>query len=155
MCVEGVLKEPLLYLSLYFKANRQAYYDHLQAVRETGDWEAWIKFFLSGVIFTENQANETALAILKLFNKDRASIETYDKATTTDLTIHTYFQRHLISNTTKIREACKISLPTVMRSLATLESLGIIKEITGKECHKIFVYQEYLDVLNKGTEPIT
>jgi Fic family protein len=153
LCVEGVLKEPLLYLSLYFKTNRQAYYDHLQSVRETGDWETWIKFFLNGVIFTANQANETAQAILQLFNKDRTSIEKYAKATTTDLTIHTYFQRHLISNTSKIKETCQISLPTVMRSLATLENLGIIKEITGKERHKIFVYQEYLDVLNKGTEP--
>ncbi|HLB59143.1 MAG TPA: Fic family protein [Bdellovibrionota bacterium] len=154
LCVEGVLKEPLLYLSLYFKTNRQAYYDHLQSVRETGDWESWIGFFLNGVIDTANQANETAQAILHLFNKDRATIEKYPKATTTDLTIHTYFQRHIISNTTKIKETCHISLPTVIRSLATLENLGIIKEITGKERHKIFVYQDYLDILNKGTEPL-
>lgn len=154
LCVEGVLKEPLLYLSLYFKTNREAYYDHLQSVRETGDWESWIRFFLNGVIYTANQANETAQAILHLFNKDRATIEKYPKATTTDLTIHTYFQRHIISTTTKIRETCHISLPTVIRSLTTLEGLGIIKEITGKERHKIYVYQEYLDILNRGTEPL-
>ncbi len=155
LCVEGVLKAPLLYLSLYFKANRQEYYALLQAVRETGDWESWIKFFLTGVIYTANQANETAQAILQLFNKDQTSIENYAKATTTDLTIHRYFQRHMISNTTKIKEACTISLPTVMRSLSTLEKLGIINETTGKERHKIFVYQKYLDILNKGTEPFS
>ena len=60
LCAEGILKEPLLYLSLYLKANRQAYYDHLQSVRETGNWEAWIKFFLIGVEETANQATETA-----------------------------------------------------------------------------------------------
>jgi Fic family protein len=155
LCAEGVLKEPLLYLSLYFKANRQAYYDYLQSVRETGDWESWIKFFLKGVIETGNQANETAQTILHLFNKDRAIIEKYAKSTTTDLTVYTYLQHHLLSNTTKIREACGISLPTVIRSMATLEKLGIIKEITGKQRHKIFVYKEYLDILDKGTEPLT
>jgi hypothetical protein len=62
LCMEGVLKEPLLYLSLYFKANRQEYYDHLQSVRETGDWESWIKFFLTGVIDTATQVAETAQA---------------------------------------------------------------------------------------------
>jgi Fic family protein len=154
LCAEGILKEPLLYLSLYFKANRQTYYDYLQSVRETGDWESWIKFFLKGVIETGNQANETAQTILRLFNKDRSVIEKYAKATTTDLAVYAYLQNHVLSNTTKIKEACSISLPTVIRSLASLEKLGIIKEITGKERHKIFVYQEYLDILNKGTEPL-
>ena len=117
LCVEGILKEPLLYLSLYFKANRQAYYDHLQSVRETGDWEAWIRFFLTGVIDTANQATETAQAIMALFDKDRNKIEEAGKPTAAVLTIHNYFQSHPISNTTKIKEACGLSLPTVLRAL--------------------------------------
>lgn len=64
--IEGLLKEPLLYLSLYFKANREAYYDHLQSVRETGNWEVWIAFFLNGVIDTANQATDAAQRIIKL-----------------------------------------------------------------------------------------
>ena len=154
LCVEGILKEPLLYLSLYFKANRQAYYDHLQSVRETGDWEAWIRFFLTGVIDTANQATETAQAIMALFDKDRNKIEEAGKPTAAVLTIHNYFQSHPISNTTKIKEACGLSLPTVLRALAALEKQGIIEEITGKERHKVFVYREYLDILSKGTEPL-
>lgn len=154
LCVEGVLKEPLLYLSLYLKSNRQAYYDHLQSVRETGDWESWIKFFLTGIIETAKQATETAQAIIALFNKDRAKITASHKSTASILTIHTYLQRHPIANTTKIKKACGVSLPTVLRSLATLQSIGIIEEITGKERHKVFVYQEYLDILNRGTEPL-
>ena len=59
LCVGGILKEPLLYLSLYLKINRKAYYNHLQSVRETGDWEAWIKFFLEGINATAAQAKET------------------------------------------------------------------------------------------------
>jgi Fic family protein len=153
LCVEGVMKQPLLYLSLYLKANRQAYYDHLQSVRETGDWEAWIKFFLTGVAETANQAIATAQRIVALFKEDRATMAASGKSTTTVLAIHTYLQRHPIANTTRIKEACGVSLPTVLRALATLESLGLIKETTGKERHRIFVYQAYLDILNQGTEP--
>jgi Fic family protein len=154
LCAEGILKEPLLYLSLYFKANRQAYYNHLQSVRETGDWEAWIEFFLRGVIETANQATETAQTIIQLFNKDQNRIEDESKSTAATLTIYRYFQTHPVTNTTKIKHACNLSLPTILRSLNTLENQEIIKEITGKERHKVFVYKEYLDVLSKGTEPL-
>ena len=154
LCTEGILKQPLLYLSLYFKANRQAYYDHLQLVRETGDWEAWIKFFLSGVTDTANQATETAQAIMSLFEHDRRKLEEGGKPTAAVMSIHNYFQSHPISNTTKIKEACNLSLPTVLRSLALLEKQGIIEEITGKDRHKIFAYRAYLNILSQGTEPL-
>ncbi len=153
LCEGGVLKEPLLYLSLYLKTNRQKYYDHLQSVRETGAWEAWIKFFLTGVIETAHQATETAQAIIKLFNADRLQIEKSGRSTATILTLHAYLQRYPISNTTKIKKTCGLALPSIMRALKTMEELGIVKEITGKERHKVFVYLEYLNILNKGTEP--
>lgn len=154
LCIEGVLKQPLLYLSLYFKANRQTYYDHLQSVRIKGDWEGWVKFFLTGVIDTANQATQTAQEMINLFNRDRSRIESTTKSTAALLTVHRYFQHRPISGTTRIKNQCNISLPTVLRALATLEELGIIKEITGKGRHKIFIYKEYLDILNRGTEPL-
>jgi cell filamentation protein, protein adenylyltransferase len=154
LCVEGVLKQPLLYLSLYLKANRQTYYDLLQSVRETGDWEAWIKFFLIGVAETANQATNMAQTILTLFEKDRAAIAASNKSTASVLAVHAYLQRHPVTNTTRIREACSVSLPTALRSLATLGSLGIVKETTGRGRHKVFVYDEYLNILNQGTEPL-
>jgi len=154
LCVEGVLKQPLLYLSLYFKTNRQAYYDYLQSVRETGDWEAWVEFFLTGVIDTANQATEAVQAILRLFEQDRLKLETDGKPTAAVLTIHSYFQTNPISNTTKIKQASGLSLPTILRSLNRLEKYGVIEEITGKERHKIFVYREYLSILSAGTEPL-
>ena len=155
LCSEGVLREPLLYLSLYFKANRQTYYDHLQSVRETGDWEAWIKFFLTGVIDTATQATETAQAIVELFKKDTTHIEKSGKSTAAVLAVHTYLQHHPITNTASIRTATGLAQPTVMRSLRALEYLGIVNEVTGKERHKLFVYSDYLDILKKGTEPLT
>jgi len=154
LCTEGILQEPLLYLSLYLKANRQAYYDHLQSVRETGNWEAWLSFFLTGVVETANQATETAQSIVKLFDQDRQHIEQSGKATAALLAIHNFLQNNPVTTTTRIRDACKISLPTVLRNLAALETLGIVQEITGKERHKVFVYEHYLSLLSQGTEPI-
>ena len=151
LCVEGVLKEPLLYLSLYLKANRQLYYDHLQSVRITGDWEEWIKFFLTGVAETANQATETAQAIIHLFKKDRARIEEDEKPTAAILTVHNYFQKRPITNTTRIKEATGLSLPTILRALKALESYKMLEEITGKERHKVFVYREYMNILSNGT----
>jgi len=155
LCAEGILKAPLLYISLYLKANRQAYYDHLQSVRESGDWEAWIAFFLTGVIETANQATETAQSILHLFAKDRAAIESSGKSNATVLTIHANLQRHPLVTTSKLKDLCSVSLPTVLRNLSVLEDLGIVKEVTGKDRNKLFAYSSYLEILNKGTEPYT
>lgn len=154
LCHEGVLKQPLLYLSLYLKSNRQQYYDLLQSVRETGDWEAWIEFFLTGVIETAEQATDTAQKILNLFSTDRDRIANSGKSTAAVLTIHNYLQNYPISTTTKIRDACELSLPTVLRSLKTLEAIGITREITGKDRHKVFVYDHFIALLSKGTEPL-
>ncbi|MFV0349030.1 MAG: Fic family protein [Halodesulfovibrio sp.] len=155
LCAEGILRAPLLYISLYLKANRQAYYDHLQSVRESGDWEAWIAFFLTGVIETANQATETAQSILHLFAKDRAAIESSGKSNATVLTIHANLQRHPLVTTSKLKDLCSVSLPTVLRNLSVLEDLGIVKEVTGKDRNKLFAYSSYLEILNKGTEPYT
>lgn len=150
----GMIREPLLYLSLYFRINRRAYYDHLQAVRETGDWEEWVRFFLKGVIETANQASETARAVTDLFEKDRALIESSGNSTPGALRVYEHLRRRPISTTTGVREHCGVSLPTVLRSLRRFELLGIVKEITGRGRHKIFVYTEYLDILNRDTEAI-
>lgn len=152
--VDGTLKEPLLYLSLYFKANREAYYNHLQSVRETGDWESWIAFFLSGVIDTANQATDAAQRIIKLFNSDQTLINSSGQSTAAILLIFNYIQHHPLSNTTMVSTSTGLSQPTVRRSLSTLENLGIIKETTGKARHKVFAYKHYLDILSQGTEPL-
>lgn len=154
LCMEGVIKEPLLYLSLYFKANRQAYYDHLQSVRETGDWESWIAFFLTGVSETAKQATETVQKIIQLFSKDQAAIENHGKSTAAMLTIHRYLRKHPISNTSNIKERTGLSLPTILRALVELEALDIVKEMSGKERNKVFAYSEYLGILSAGTEPL-
>ena len=149
LCVAGVMKKPLLYLSLYFKTHRQAYYDHLQLVRETGDWEEWVQFFLKGVIETANQAVLTAQTILKFFEADRKKIEMVGRPSSSMLIIHYYLQKYPVTDSKKITTHCKLSLPTINKSLRHLSELNIVKEITGTERNKIYVYQRYLAVLNE------
>jgi len=150
LCRESLLSKPLLYLSLYFKMNRQQYYDHLQLVRETGDWETWIQFFLEGVIETANQAVKTAQTILQLFTKDRQKIETLGRPAASALLVHHYLEKHSVTDIGKIAKHCNMAVPTATKSIKYLEKLGIVKEITGKERRKIYIYQRYLDILNDG-----
>lgn len=149
--VEGVIKEPLLYLSLYFKEHRDVYYEHLQSVRETGNWEAWITFFLEGVVKIARQATETAQSILKMFDEDRKRIESSGTSAASVLTVYNHLQRNPITQTPDIRDACQLSLPTVLRALQTLQKLDIIKEVSGKDRHKIFAYDRYIHMLNDST----
>ncbi len=154
LCHEGILKEPLLYLSLYLKSNRQIYYDLLQSVRTRGDWESWIEFFLKGVIETAEQATKTAQKIFSLFEEDRNKIIKSGKSTSAILTLHTHLQKQPVSMTNKIKNNYLMTLPTVLRSLKVLEDLGIVREITGRDRHKVFVYHQFLSLLSEGTEPL-
>jgi Fic family protein len=152
LCADGILRQPLLYLSLFFKTHRSDYYQHLQNVRETGDFESWIDFFLTGVIKTAEQATDTAQKLLSLFRADLDLIEKSNKGTASLHAILNYLQKHPLCNTTDIKNACDVSLTTVIRALEQLESLGIVREITGKERHKIFAYDRYLALLSSGLD---
>ncbi len=152
--VEGILRDPVLYLSLYLKMHRSRYYDLLQSVRESGNWEDWIEFFLQGVIETSQQATEAAQAIIQLFAQDRVAIEQSGRSTASALSIHTLMQRRPILTTNLITAATGMSLPTALRNLKRLESLGLVRETTGKDRNKVFVYGAYLDILSAGTEPL-
>lgn len=150
LCVDGIMTQPMLYLSLYFKTHRKQYYDHLQLVRETGDWEEWLQFFLKGVVETANQAVSTAQAILNLFKEDRKQIESAGKLTPSLMLVHYYLQKYPTTDGKKVMKNCKISLPTANSALNYLLKIGIITEITGKARNKIYVYQKYLDLLSEG-----
>lgn len=150
LCVDGVMKDPTLYLSLYFKKNRQSYYDHLQLVRETGDWEEWLQFFLKGVVETANQAVDTARTIQELFTLDRKKIESAGKSSASMLVVHHYLQRHPVTSAKNVVANCDVTLPTANSALSHLEEMGIVKEVTGKVRNKIYVYQKYLDTLSEG-----
>jgi Fic family protein len=150
LCADGFLSEPLLYLSLYFKVNKQSYYDHLQHVRETGDLEEWLQFFLKGVIYTSEQAVKTIQQILSLLDDDRKKIHTIGKAGASALIIHDILQKAPITDSKKIAAVSGLTLPTVNSSLKSLIEVGIVSEVTGRSRNKIYKYTKYLDILSEG-----
>ncbi len=154
LCIEGALSEPLLYLSLYFKEHRDTYYDLLQRVRIEGDWEAWVAFFLEGVIETSGQAVKTAQRITNLITRDRSRIEKMGQAAGNISRIHSYLQKKPVLEIPRTSEEIGISQPTVTSAFKRLEEIGIVKEITGKARDRIYVYREYLDILGEGTQPL-
>lgn len=154
LCDAGALSEPLLYLSLYFKTHRDAYYDWLQRVRETGDWEGWLEFFLSGVEETAEGAVSTAKRILGLFEADRARIAQGGKAIATDLRLHEYMQRKPIFTIAQVMRALSMTAPTIAAALVRLERLGLVAETTGKKRGRIYSYAPYLAILSEGAAPL-
>ncbi|MFZ2444899.1 MAG: Fic family protein [Syntrophobacteraceae bacterium] len=153
LCAEGALTEPILYLSLYFKTHRSQYYDWLQKVRIDGDWEGWLGFFLTGVMETAEQATQSARQILKLFEADRAKIQTLKKAAGSALRVHQLLEAKPLLMIPHAAKALGLTVPTITQSLENLQRLGIVKEITGKKRGRTFAYSGYLNILNQGTEP--
>jgi Fic family protein len=154
LCAKDALREPILYLSLYFKTNRAAYYELLDRVRTKGDWEAWLDFFLVGVRDTAEQAASASREILALFNRDREKIETLGRPAASVLRVFQHMQRNPIIAIPSAAKRIGISAPTVAKSLGHMINLGILEETTGRERHRLFVYRRYLDILNEGTEPL-
>jgi Fic family protein len=154
LCAKGALKQPLLYLSLYFKKHRTQYYDHLQRIRTEGAWEEWLRFFLEGTALTAQEAAETATRILDLFSKDREKIQKLGRPATSALRVHEYMQRKPIANIAAIAKALKLSIPTVTVALKHLVRIGIVEEVTGKRRDRLFTYSRYFNIVSEGTEPL-
>ncbi|WFF81746.1 Fic family protein [Delftia tsuruhatensis] len=154
LCINGVLNKPLLYLSLFLKTHRAEYYRLLQEVRENGNWEAWLDFFLTGVAQTANQAFEAATHIVDLFRQDRERIATEGERASSTLRIHDLFQLNPFLTSNQLVRQTGLSSPTVNTALADLQRLGIIEEVTGRKRGRVFSYQRYLSVLNEGTDPL-
>lgn len=154
LCAHGVLIEPILYLSLYFKEHRQLYYDMLQDVRLKGDWERWCEFFLDGITQTAAQATNDANKIIHLLEDDRMCISKIGKAARTALKIHTYLLKKPYLSLTKAAKELNISVPTTINAVAKLQEIGILKELTGQVRNRLFAYTKYLKILAVGTDPI-
>ncbi len=154
LCAEEALNEPILYLSLYFKTHRNEYYERLDRVRTHGDWEGWLKFFLAGVLQTAEQATAAAKAILRLLEKDKEKIETLGRASASILRLHHYLQGQPITTVGRAAKKLKVTEPTVRAGLAQLEKLKIVRELTGRQRNRLFVYDKYLAILDEGARPI-
>ena len=153
LCNAGVLREPLLYLSLYFKQHRSAYYDLLMQVRRTGDWEAWLDFFLQGVRETAEGAVATSRRLSETFASDRAAIERQGgRRAGSLLRVHEALKEHPILSLSGIRKRTTLAFATAATAMESLVEQGIAREITGKRRDRLFVYDRYLSILGEGTE---
>lgn len=155
LCAEEVLKEPTLYLSLYFKSHRNDYYNALQIVRAEGNWESWMRFYLEGVLATSKLAVNTARSLLELFEKDIRKIQQLDRAAGTPLRIFHLLKEHIILSVPEICDKLKVTYPTALSNLRRLEMIDIVSEFTGRKRNRLFLYDRFLEILSEGTEPIS
>ncbi len=152
LCERGVLREPMLYLSLFFKTHRQAYYDLLNRVRKEGDWEAWLDYFAEAVAVTAGQAVDTVQRLETMARNDRDRIQSLGRAAGSALQVHHELLRRPLATSPELTRRTGLTALTVNRALAHLANLGIVHELTGHKRNRIFSYAEYLAILNEGTE---
>lgn len=152
LCAEGILKEPLLYLSLYFKTHRDRYYDLLQQIRIEGDWEKWIEFFLMAIYETAQKATSTAYELMKLAEEDRKTIQTIGRAAGSALRVHQALLQRPIISIPKICEFTDLWATSATTAIKHLEKIGIVKEVTGSKRNRLYRYIKYVDLLNEGTD---
>ncbi|MCC6317403.1 MAG: Fic family protein [Gemmatimonadaceae bacterium] len=147
LVADGVLREPMLYPSLYFKTHRALYYELLNEVRLHGDWERWLEFFAEGVETSATQAAATANALLALVNADRDRIAGLGRAAPSALDVHQALQRQPIATSAALVKITGLTAATVNKSLAHLERLRIVMELTNRRRGRVFSYRRYVDEL--------
>ena len=151
---DGLLRHPLLYLSLYFKQNRLEYYDLLDIVRRTGDWEAWLRFFLEGVAQTADAAVTTAETLLALFDENEAHLQTQGRRAGSALRVHQAMKERPVISLREVANRTGLTLPTAAAGMQVLQDLGISRELTGQTRDRRYSYQQYIEILSEGTEPL-
>ena len=151
-CSHNILKEPMLYLSLYFKTHRDRYYQLLNNVRFTGDWESWLAFFADAVIETANQAMDTAQQLLRLASDDGARINQLKRISGSANLVHKTMLERPMASPNWIRQKTQLSQATVNACLRALEELGVVKEVTGQKRNRLYSYTQYISIMNQGTE---
>lgn len=153
LCHAGVLREPLLYLSLYLKRHRSTYYALLNDVRRSGDWEEWLDFFFQGVRETSEDTVSTSRRLMDIFEEDLVRIrDTGGRRASSVLRVHQALKKRPILTIEEVRKAEGMAFSTVSSAMELLVELNIAREITGQTRNRFFAYDRYLSVLREGTE---
>jgi Fic family protein len=152
LVADGVLREPMLYPSLFFKTHRAPYYELLNEVRLRGDWERWLDFFAEGIEASATQAVATANALLALVNADRDRIAGLGRAAASALEVHQALQRQPIATSAALVRATRLTPATVNKSLAHLERIGVVGEVTNRQRGRVFSYRRYVEELAAEVE---
>ncbi len=152
LCQQGVLQRPMLYLSYYFKQHRQEYYDRLKAVRDQGDWEGWLRFFLRGVTEIAREATDVARRLIEMREEHRQTLEKAAPRLTNALRLLDDLYRRPVASVGTVAGRLGLGYPGANRLVALLVDQGILKEITSKERNRVFVYAPYLQLFSD--EPV-
>lgn len=143
----GALREPLLYLSYFLKRHRAEYYDRLMAIRMSGDWEGWMRFFLRGVSVTAHEATTTAERIFELRERHRSLV--MEEAGANGLKLLSMLFRQPLVNVNRVGERLDVTFPTANRLVGRFEDLGLLREVTGQRRSRMFRYEAYLDLFGE------
>ncbi len=153
LVADGVLREPMLYPSLFFKRHRALYYELLNGVRINGDWERWLEFFAEGIEVSATQGVATANVLLRIVNEDRDRIAGLGRAAQSALAVHSALQRRPIATSATLVRSTGLTAATVNKSLGHLSALRIVKELTSRQRGRIFSYRRYIEELTTELEP--
>ena len=149
----GILSKPVLYLSHYFRSRRQLYYDRLQAVRDHGDWEGWLKFFLRGVAEVSEEAAKTARRIVTLREQHRTAVTNHlgQAAANGHRVLESLYQKPYLS-VASVQQITGTSYSAANGLVTRLVNVGILKELTGRRRNRLFSYDAYISIFGEGTE---
>ncbi|MEX0973798.1 MAG: Fic family protein [Bacillota bacterium] len=150
LCQQGILRHPMLYLSYYLKKNRQEYYDRLMAVREKGDWEGWVIFFLRGVADIAEEATDVAQRLVRMREEHRTLVEAEIPRTHNALRVLNGLYRQPVITVAAVQAHLGISYASANRLIARLTDIGILRAITAGERNRVFAYAPYLELFVDG-----
>ncbi|MCL1979668.1 MAG: Fic family protein [Proteobacteria bacterium] len=148
LCAQKVLREPLLYLSLYLKEHRQYYYELLNSVRVTGDWEAWLRFFAEAVAVTASQGVESINRLAQMAETDKARIAGLGRAAASAGLVHDALLERPLVTAAWLAAKTGLTAATVNKALLNLEKIGIIRQLNDSKRNRLFAYGQYMDILN-------
>jgi len=146
----GLLKSPMLYLSLAFKRRQQEYYARLSGVRTEGDWEAWTRFYLECVLEAADDGVRAAQAIFALIGEDRARLIKHAAVTVPAVRLLDLLPSRPVVTLPLAVNLLGVSKPTAIKAIEALESVGVLRETSGKRRDRVYAYQKYLDTLTGG-----
>jgi Fic family protein len=147
LCEQNILQRPLLYISHYFKKYRSEYYDRLQAVRDSGNWESWLKFFLRGVYEVAQEAAATARKIVNLKEEHRQLVlNAMGRRSGNAIALLESLYFRPIFTVEHVEEITNLSYPNANSLIKALSDIGLLEEITGQKRNRAFSYAPYLAV---------
>jgi hypothetical protein len=147
---EEILREPILYLSIFFKRHRRDYHDRLQAIREKGDWEGWLAFFLEGIADVSTEATTTARQIVRLREEERARIaQQLGRQAASGLQLLEHLFRNPVVNVKRVEEVTGLSQPAANALTNAMAHAGVLREMTGRKTYRLFGFDKYLQLFDE------